>query len=393
MDTSQVKSQFTLLKNSPKLAYLDNAATTQKPKSVIKAIGNFYRKDNANVHRGIYDLSERATRKYEQARAAVAALLHAKTEEVIFTSGTTDSINLLARSLQNSGIIAKNPKILVTELEHHSNYLPWRSITDNLTHAPINKEFRIDWPEGEFDIVAVTHISNVTGTEVDLKQVRKKYPKALLVVDAAQSIAHREINVRELDVDFLAFSGHKMYGPTGIGVLYGKKDLLEKLPPMKLGGGMIKEVSKEKLSWAGLPEKHEAGTPPIAQAVGLATAVKLIQKIGLKNIAAHEEVLRQYAQKKLESINGTKLYHPAANNNAGAVMSFSLEDIHPHDIAQLLGNKHITVRAGHHCCQILHREVFQIPASTRISLAVYNTKEDIDKLIEAIREIRLTFDV
>ncbi|MBD3280128.1 aminotransferase class V-fold PLP-dependent enzyme, partial [Candidatus Dojkabacteria bacterium] len=281
MDIIKIKKQFPILANNPDLTYLDNAASTQKPKKVIKGISKFYRQHNANVHRGIYDLSEKATDEYEKARSAVAEFIGATTEEIVFTSGTTDSINLLARSLSKTPELTKhNPKILVTEIEHHANILPWREISEDITFARQKEDFTIDWPDGDFDIVAITHGSNVTGLMPDAKIIRKKYPNAILILDAAQSIAHKQVDVKELDTDFLVFSGHKMYGPTGIGVLYGKKRLLEQLYPLKVGGGMITEVTKETANWAPLPERHEAGTPPIAQAVGLRHAVEFLEKIG-----------------------------------------------------------------------------------------------------------------
>ncbi|MBN1331344.1 aminotransferase class V-fold PLP-dependent enzyme [Candidatus Dojkabacteria bacterium] len=388
MEIKNIKKHFPILSQNPDFTYLDNAATTQKTKKVIKSISRFYRQHNANVHRGIYELSEKATEKYEEVRKTAAKFIGAKEKEIVFTSGTTDSFNLLARSLgKTPEIVKKNPKILITEIEHHANYLPWREISDDIHFARQKEDFTIEWPEGDFDIVSITHASNVTGLMPDAKEVRKKYPKALFILDAAQSIAHKKIDVKNLDVDFLAFSSHKMYGPTGIGVLYGKQELLEKLYPLKVGGGMIAEVTKKSAKWAELPERHEAGTPPIAQAIGLQAAIEFLEKIGMEKIEEYEKELRKYAFEELSKIKGLKLFHPNLEIDAGTVFSFQLEGIHPHDIAEMLSERNIAVRAGHHCCQILHREVLKIPASTRASFAVYNTKDDVDKLAKRLNEI------
>ncbi|MBD3280082.1 aminotransferase class V-fold PLP-dependent enzyme, partial [Candidatus Dojkabacteria bacterium] len=270
--------------------------------------------------------------------------------------------------------------------------LPWREISEDITFARQKEDFTIDWPDGDFDIVAITHGSNVTGLMPDAKIIRKKYPNAILTLDAAQSIAHKQVDVKELDTDFLVFSGHKMYGPTGIGVLYGKKQLLEKLYPLKVGGGMIKEVTKDNASWAPLPERHEAGTPPIAQAVGLRHAIEFLEKIGMQEISQYESELRKYGFQQLRKIDEVQLFHPKLEIEAGAVFSFEVEGVHPHDVAELLNEKRVAVRAGHHCAQILHREILQIPASNRASFGIYNTKEDIDRLVAGLKEIIQMFN-
>ena len=392
LDITTIKQHFPILTQNPELSYLDNAATTQKPKKVIKSVRKFYRESNANVHRGIYELSEKATNEYEKARKTVAGFINAKPEEVILTSGTTDSLNLLANSLgKTPDLIKQNPKILITELEHHSNYLPWREISQDITFAELQADFKIKWPEGDFDIVAITHMSNVTGTINDIPSIRAKYPKALLVVDSAQGIPHEQIDVQSMGVDFLAFSGHKLYGPTGIGVLFGKAELLRKLYPLKVGGGMIRSVNKHEAEWAEIPERHEAGTPPIAQAVGLRTAIEFVNKVGMDKLMTHEQALREYAYNQLKTIARLEVFHPDLGIHAGAVFSFEIDGVHPHDVAQLMDQSGVAVRAGHHCCQILHREVLNIPASTRASFAVYNTKSDIDKLVESINKIKQQF--
>jgi cysteine desulfurase / selenocysteine lyase len=398
MNISTIKNQFPIFTNNPGLIYLDNASTSQKPQMVIDAIVDFYTKYNANVHRGIYPLSETATELYEAARLKVANFIKAKPEEVIFTSGTTDGINAIASSLVRSNMISSKPNILLTAIEHHSNILPWQEIENStIEYIPINNEFEIDidyidQSTTKFDIASLTYVSNVTGTRIDIKKVvqklRKLNPNIFIIIDAAQAIAHEPIDVRDLDIDFIVFSGHKMYGPTGIGVLYAKKEILEKMEPFRFGGGMIREVQKNKSTWAPVPEKFEAGTPPIAEAIGLAKAVDFLTILNDEagSLQVYENELRIYLYSKLKEIEGIKIYHPPINKNAGAVISFTIEKIHPHDIAQFLGDNNICLRAGHHCTQILHRDVLEIPASLRVSLAVYNTKEEIDSLIEKLKE-------
>lgn len=279
-----IKHQFPIFETNPDLVYLDNAATTQKPDAVIEATVDFYTHLNANVHRGLYPLSEAATELYELARRKVAKFINAEPEEVIFTFGVTDALNGLAWSLANSDIIKENPQIVTTDLEHHANLLPWQRISDNITYLSLDDKFQVELDEtaiSQADIITTTHVSNVTGTIVDLEKINNMRSDAsILVVDAAQSIAHIPIDVKALDVDFLAFSGHKMYGPTGIGVLYGKKEHLQKLEPWRVGGGMIRSVTKQGNEWSPAPEKFEAGTPPIAQAIGLAAAIDFMSELG-----------------------------------------------------------------------------------------------------------------
>lgn len=386
-----MKEKFPIFKTYPNLVYLDNAATSQKPDAVINALSDFYTKYNSNVHRGLYPLSEESTRIYEEARTKIANLIGADSKEIIFTSGTTEGLNGLARSLQKSGLLPMNPKIMLSDLEHHSNILPWQGIDGvEINYLEIDKNYEIQMPNGNFipDLASFTHVSNVTGSILHLevlKELKKLNPNIIIVLDCAQSIAHMPIDVKELDVDFIVFSGHKMYGPMGIGVLYGKQAMLEKLEPFNVGGGMIRDVNRQSATWAEIPEKFEAGTPSVADAYALGVAVNFINEIGFEEINKIEEEVRNYAIKKLTEIDKITVFHPS--NNASGVISFSIDGIHPHDITQALGEKEICLRAGHHCTQILHREVFDVSATSRLSLAIYNSLEDIDKLIEALKKI------
>src|SRR5260221_10465013 len=393
-----VKSKFPIFRNNPGLIYLDSAATSQKPDSVLEALMNFYSTSNANVHRGLYPLSEKATELYEAARKTIAEFINAEPEEIIFTSGTTDSINAVAQMLSEAGLISKVPNILLSELEHHSNILPWQKLSGQIDYIEIDdnyqlKEFNSD---KNYDVLSVASISNVTGTIINFKELKKNLKYKFSVIDAAQEVAHQKIDVKDLDVDFLAFSGHKMFGPTGIGILYAKKELLEKLNPFRVGGGMIREVNRNSATWAPLPEKFEAGTPPIAEAIALAEAVKFIIDIGFDAIQKHENELRLYVLEKLIEFDSITIFHPQKNIPlsrgvrgvvpASGVISFSINGVHPHDLAQYLGDSGICLRAGHHCTQILHSEFLEVPASLRVSLSVYNSTEDIDKMIEVLKE-------
>jgi cysteine desulfurase/selenocysteine lyase len=396
MDIQAIKKEFPIFETNPGLVYLDSAASAQKPRSVLSAEQNFYQTSYANVHRGLYDLSEKATDMYELARAKVAKFINAEPEEIVFTGGTTDSINAVATSLYKSKLINPHPHVLLTELEHHAGVLPWQVIEDSkLEYLPVTDDFKLDLDSdfvAEFavkppDVVGVTHVSNVTGTMSDIKSIRQMFGNSYVVVDAAQSVAHMGIDVRDWAADFVAFSAHKLYGPTGIGVLYGKKSLLEKMEPFRVGGGMIMEVTRDSAKWANVPTKFEAGTPPIAQAVGLAAAIDFITKIGFQNIQAHEQKLRALALEELATIPGIKLFHPPATEPHAGVISFALEGIHAHDISQMLAYENIAVRAGHHCNQILHADILGVPATVRISFGVYNDESDVDKFITALKSI------
>lgn len=392
---NQLRNLFPVLKNNPDIVYLDNAATTQKPDVVINSIVKFYEEYNANVHRGIHELSEKATQAYEEARSTVGGFINAAPEEVIFTSGTTDSLNKMVGSIAD--LFGTRDTILISESEHHSNMLPWQKLAQDkgfkLQYIKLNEKLEIDLDHMESllksnntALISLSHISNVTGAVTNIKQASMLASKygALIVVDGAQAIAHTPVDVATLGIDFYVFSGHKMYGPTGIGVLWGKKKLLQKMPPIAYGGGMINIVGKESSTWADVPEKHEAGTPNIAGAIGLAEAARFIRSIGWEEIEKHELELSKYALEKLNKIEELVVYGPENAEERSAVITFNIHNIHPHDVAQILADHKVAVRAGHHCCQILHKETLCVPATVRASLAVYNTKEDIDKLSEAI---------
>ena len=383
--------------NKKRLVYLDNAATTQKPIEVINAIREFYEKDNANVHRGLHELSLRSSIQYENAHKSVAEFINAYEEEIIFTSGTTESINLLANSFEQ--ILKPNDEIVVTEMEHHSNFIPWQQLAIRkklkIKIIPLKKDLSLDLDIAKklitkkTKIVAITHISNSLGTINPIKEIIINAHKnnSLTIIDAAQSIAHTKINVKDLDCDFLAFSGHKIFAPTGIGVLYGKKHLLEKLQPSKFGGGMIKEVTIKNSTWNELPWKFEAGTPNISGAIGLQKAIEFVNNIGINNIEKHNQELTKYAISKLKNISGIKLYTP---KNQGPIISFTLKNIHPHDVSEILNLEGIATRAGNHCTMPLMNKL-KIQGTNRISFQIYNTKEDIDILIKAINKVQEVF--
>ena len=402
------KSDFPIFTNHPELVYLDNAATSQKPSIVINAIQDFYEKSNSNVHRGIHKLAEESTILYENSRSTIAKFIGAKPEEIIFTSGTTESLNLIADMLgQYFGTSAKTKTILLTELEHHSNILPWQKIADilkwKIDYVNIDNNYSLDIQDLDYrlrtldvSIISLTNMSNVTGSIVPLEEIGKlvksKSPETLIVVDGAQYVPHHKIDLSQLpEIDFYAFSGHKMMGPTGIGVLYGKEELLTKLNPTKLGGGMISKVEREHSTYANLPEKFEAGTPNISGAIALASAIDYIINEITEDDINKLYNLTQYSLTTLLSIPELTVLGPQASENRGPVFSFSIKNIHPHDVAQYLDNDNIAIRAGHHCTQLLHREVFNLPATARASLYYYNEKDDMDKLIASIKKLITTF--
>jgi len=390
------KNDFPIFRNNPGLIYLDNSATAQKPEAVIKAIGNFYEHTNANIHRGIYTLSQKATLAYEDARKTVANFIGAEPEEIIFTKGTTESLNFLAAVLSKN--LAAGDELVLTEMEHHSNLVPWQVLAQEkglaIKFIPVNEQFRLDFTKAKemitskTKLVSVVQMSNVLGAVNPIKELAELAHSvgAVLIADAAQSAAHLPINVKDLDCDFLVFSGHKLCGPTGIGVLYGKKNLLEQLDPYQYGGGMIKEVALEKSSWADLPEKFEAGTPPIAEAVGLAAAINYLQSLGMVNIEQYHRQLTQRVLEKLKSIPGLKLFGPDASGQRGPIFSFTLEGIHPHDAGELLDRQNIAVRAGHHCAQPLLNK-FNLNGAIRASFYFYNDPSDADQLIQALSNL------
>jgi cysteine desulfurase/selenocysteine lyase len=396
------KDLFPIFNNSQDgFVYLDNAATTQKPQSVIDSLSHFYTNLNSNIHRSVYPLSEQATEAYEHARDKVKNFINASDgQEIIFTKSTTESINLVAYSWGEINI-KEGDEILVSVLEHHSNFLPWQQLAKRkgaiLKIIPCDEEGIITIENvrkhlsAKTKIVAITHLSNVTGTILPIKEIIKESHEvgACVLIDAAQSIAHMTIDVNDLNCDWLVFSGHKMYGPTGVGMLYGKKEILESMPPFLFGGGMVKEVTSHESVWADLPSKFEAGTPPIAEVIALAISIGFLEEIGLDSIMKCEKELTTYALEKLKMIEELTILGTSDTEHRGGIISFTIKGAHPHDVASLVGERGICIRAGHHCAEPLHRAL-NLPASCRISLAIYNSREDIDMLIEALGHAKKT---
>jgi cysteine desulfurase/selenocysteine lyase len=404
-DVAKIRTDFPILEREIKpgvpLVYLDSTATSQKPSVVLDAMDDFYRRCNANIHRGVHTLAEESTAAYENARKRIAEFLGAPSpSQVIFTRNTTESINLVAytwgRVNLNSGDV-----IILTEMEHHSNLVPWQILAAEkyirLEFIPVTDEGLLDLEvykdllKLQPKLVAFTHMSNVLGTVNPAAEIIRlaHAAGAVTLVDGAQSVPHRRVNVQELDCDFLAFSGHKMCGPTGIGVLYGRKDLLEKMPPFLGGGDMIKRVYLRNFAPNSLPHKFEAGTPAIAEAIGFSAAVDYLSVLGMDKIADHEKEIITYAHERLEEIPGVSIFGPSPKYKGG-VASFTLKDVHPHDIAQILDSNGIAIRAGHHCAMPLH-EKFGIPATARASFYLYNTQEEVDKLVEGIYKVKMVF--
>ena len=394
------KKDFTIFEKNPNLVYLDSAATSQKPTVVINSLKDFYENENANIQRGIYDLSEQATKKYNEARLTIANFINAKPNEIIFTRNTTESINFLSNTLKEILPESKD-EIVLTEMEHHSNLVPWQQFAKKhnmkLKFIPITENYELDYEKAKelitekTALLAITHASNVFGTINNIKELTNlaKQHQALTIVDAAQSAPHLNIDVKDLDCDFLAFSSHKTYGPLGLGVLYGKQELLEKLPPFLFGGGMIQTVSYEDTTFAELPEKFEAGTPNIGPTIAFAEAIRYIEKLGFENIQDYETELKSYALEKLNQLDNITIYHPK-NKPSAPVISFNLHNIHPHDIASILNDHNIAIRAGHHCCMPLMKKL-GISGTCRASFSIYNTKEDVDKLVEGLKKVQEVF--
>ena len=395
----EIRKDFPLFnqsKNGNSLVYLDSTATTQKPQKVIDAITSYYKKYNANIHRGVYSIAEKATSEFEAVRDRVQSFINAeKREEIIFTKGTTESINLVAYSWGKKYLKAGD-EILITEMEHHSNNVPWQFISKStgakLKYIPINENGELDNPQDyiteQTKLVALIHQSNVLGTINPIKEIIQYAHNvgAVVLVDGAQSIPHMPIDVQNLGCDFFVFSGHKMLGPTGVGVLYGNAKILNSMDPFLSGGEMIKDVTMDSVSYNDLPWKFEAGTPNIAQVIGLGAAIDYINYIGLDVIHKQCELLTAYAIKKLSKISGLTIYGKA--NDRGAVVSFNIDGIHPHDLAQLLDQQNICIRVGHHCAQPLLAK-FGLTSSARVSFYVYNTIEDIDTLVHGIKKSML----
>ncbi len=402
MNVNDIRKDFPILDqqvNGKDLIYLDTSATSQTPSVVIDAMTEYYQSYNSNVHRGVHTLGTHATEGYEQARMKVKSFINAKRfEEIVFTRGTTAAINLVARSFGDM-IIEPGDEIVVTEMEHHANIVPWQELAKR-TGAELNfipmeadgtlTKNSIEATIGEkTKIVAVTHVSNVLGTINDIKSIAETAHNngAYIVVDGAQAVPHMTVDVQDLDVDFYAFSGHKMLGPTGIGVLYGKSELLDEMPPIEYGGDMIDFVDLRTSTWTDLPVKFEAGTPMIAEAIGLAAAIDYIREIGPETILAHEKELADYALSRMKSLEGIEIYGP--DSRAGLI-TFNLTDVHPHDLATALDSEGIAVRAGHHCAQPLMKWL-GVSSTARASFYIYNTKEEIDSLIESLKRTKEFF--
>ncbi len=399
----KIKKDFpnlTIKVHGKPLIYLDNAATTFKPNSVIDTIKKHYRKETSNVHRGVHFLSEQATAKFEAARGKVKTFLNAaKTEEIIFTRGTTESINLVAKTY-GSAFLNKDDEIIISEMEHHSNIVPWQMLCEEkgcvLKVIPFNEQGELIFSEFEkllshkTKLVSIVYISNSLGTVNPAKHMidlAHKY-NAVVLIDGAQAVSDIEIDVQALNCDFFAFSGHKLFGPTGVGVLYGKTDLLNKMPPFLGGGDMIASVTFEKTTYNVLPYKFEAGTPNVADVIGLGAAIDYVQSIGLKNIHDYKQDLLAYGTKALTKINGLRLIGTAKNKSS--ILSFILPHIHPHDIGTLVDREGIAIRTGHHCTQPVMKH-FKIPATSRASLSFYNTKNEIDSLVKALKKVKDIF--
>jgi len=403
LDVSAARKDFLALHqevHGKPLVYLDNAATTQKPTAVIDAIDRFYRLDCSNVHRGVHELSERATKAYEEARTSVKRFINARTErEIVFVRGTTEAINLVANSYGRSHLKAGD-EILISALEHHSNIVPWQLLSDQigtrLVVAPINDDGELMLEEFErrlgpnTALVAVAHVSNALGTVMPVQEIiRMAHARNVpVLIDGAQAVSHLRVDVRELGCDFYAFSGHKVFGPTGIGILYGREDLLDRMPPYQGGGDMIRSVTFEKTTYNELPYKFEAGTPHIAGAIGLGAALDYLSRLGIDHVTDYERGLLAYGTELLESIRGLRLIGTAREK--AAVLSFVLEGIHPHDVGTVLDRLGIAVRTGHHCAQPVMAR-FGVPATTRASLAFYNTKTELDTLADGIRQVQQWF--
>lgn len=399
-DISAIRRDFPILHqsiNGKPLVYLDNAASSQRPKSVIEAISRYYEHDHANVHRGVHTLSQRATDAYEGARETIRRFINARdTKEIVFVRGTTEAVNLVAQSFVRPGF-QPGDEILISALEHHANIVPWQLLRDQvgavLKVIPISEQGEVDFVEFQkligprTRLLALAHVSNALGTIVPVEKfiaIAKQHGVPVLL-DGAQAIPHTAVDVQALDCDFYCFSSHKMLGPTGMGVLYGKRELLEAMPPWQGGGDMILSVSFEKTTYNQLPWKFEAGTPHISGAIGLAAAIDYLEKIGMDRIAAYEHELLEYATERLSKLPGLRIVGTAPNK--AAVVSFTLDGIHPHDIGTILDTEGVAIRTGHHCAMPV-MDFFKIPATARASMSFYNTREEIDRLVAALEHTR-----
>jgi cysteine desulfurase/selenocysteine lyase len=405
LDVAALRREFPTLDqevNGKPLVYLDNAATSQKPSAVLDAVQAYYAHDNANVHRGIHELSRRATLAYEEARAKVARFVNAPDPaEVIWTRGTTEAINLVASAWGLDGV-REGDEILLTVMEHHSNLVPWqllaRRTKATLRYIEIDEQGRLildDLPSlltERTRLVAFNHVSNALGTINPVKEITEAAHQAgaLVLVDGAQGAVHRDVDVQDLGVDFYAFSGHKMCGPTGIGALWARRDLLESMQPYQGGGEMIEFVERDMSTWAEVPHKFEAGTPNIAGAIGMGAAVDFLASLDAEAVAAHERELLEYAMEQVGAIPGIRIFGPESPDERVAVLAFTLGDAHPHDISTILDSEGVAVRAGHHCAQLVMKR-YGISATARASFYLYNTKEEVDRLVQALDVVRGIF--
>lgn len=401
-----IKNNFPIFRHHPDLVYLDSAATTLKPQSVIDAMTGYSERYSANVGRGLYPLAEKTTEKFEEARGKVASFIGASPDEIVFTHGATEGFNLLAASL--GAFLEPGDNIVVTEMEHHSNFLPWKRLAKengiDFRILPIDPDGKINEEtlgsviDKDTAIVTFPAISNVLGTKIPVADIVRKIkeinPDTKVIVDAAQAVGHAKIDVSAWGADFIVFSGHKMLGPTGVGVLWGRHELLEKLPPYQLGGGMVSDSCAKEPTWKEAPYRFEAGTPDIAAAIGLGAAVDFLSEVGMDAIEVHETGLTRYAMTRLVETFGDEITMFGATNpeNHAGLISFTLSGIHPHDLAQILGEKSICIRAGEHCASPIHRKL-GLSATARISFSIYNDKSDIDTLIKDMKDARERFTI
>ena len=403
---AEIRAEFPILArevHGQPVAYLDNGATAQKPLAVLEALDRFNRESNANVHRGVHTLSEEATNLYEGARRRIARHLGAEDREVIFTRNVTGAINLVASSWGRANV-GQGDRIVLTEMEHHSNVVPWyllaRQVGAELDWVSVTDEGRLDIEalgaalERGPKIVAVAHVSNVLGTINPIAEISRMAHDAgaLVLVDGAQAAPKMSLDMAQLGADFYGFTGHKLYGPTGVGVLWGRQELLDAMGPYEGGGSMIHKVTKQEITWASVPARFEAGTPPIDEAVGLAAAIDWVDELGLEAIHAHEDELTGYALERLAEVPGLRLFGPPAGDDRTGIVSFELEGVHAHDVSEILDRHAVAVRAGHHCAQVL-MERLGVAATTRASFAVYNTREEVDRLIDGLLDARRVFEL
>ncbi|HEY7733495.1 MAG TPA: cysteine desulfurase [Nitrososphaera sp.] len=409
LDVGKIREDFPILKRKldggKALIYLDNAATTQKPLSVINAIHDYYMNYNSNIHRAVHQLAEEATLAFEKTREKVAKFVNARSvEEIVFTRNATEAINLVAYSWGRANV-GRDDRIVISEIEHHSNIVPWQILTgekgakleyigvDDDGYLKMN-EYRAHLDSNRVKLVSVSHMSNVLGTIIPVEEIiRMSHERGIpVLVDAAQSVPHMRVDVQQMDCDFMAFSAHKMLGPTGVGILYVKKEILEKMPPFMGGGDMIKEVHKYETRYNDLPYRFEGGTPNIADVIGFAAAIEYLEDIGMNRIRDHEIELTKYAIDRISGVKGVTLYGPRNVTDRGGVVSFNIGDIHPHDLATIMNDHGVAIRSGHHCAQVL-MERLDVAATSRASFYIYNTKEEIDTFIGALDEARRLFKI